>query len=303
MIRNALLLLALGICWGLNWPAVRLCLDELPPWTLRSAGFICATTLIFAILAALRLAPVIPRRHWWRIAVLGLLATVAYNMLTAFAQLSATTTRSAVLSYTMPVWAVIFAWIVLGEPFDVRRRIGLALGVAGLAALAVPLFRAGQLSWGLLFATGSGISWAAGNVFIKRFPIAATPLVIAAWQLALGSVMTTLGMLLIEGPPTRLPVLPITWAAFGYHVVFAQVAAVTLWFTILSRMPAGIASIGSLLVPGIGVVSATLILGERPTAFDWLGLALIVTASASVLLRTESREREEAAVIRRGSRP
>lgn len=289
MIRNALLVAALGVCWGLNWPAVRLCLVEMPPWTLRAAGFAAATVLIFGGLAAFRVSPAVPRRHWGRLLLVGLLATVAYNLLTAFAQLSASTTRSAVLSYTMPIWAVIFARIALGEPFDRRRLAGLGLGALGLVALGLPLARSGQLTIGLLYAVMSGVVWAAGSVALKRFPIDASALVITAWQLALGAAVSTLGMLALEGWPDSLPQLAITWTAFVYHVIFAQVVALWLWFTILERMPAGIAAIGSLLVPGVGVIGATLILGETPTAADWLGLALIVAASASVLVRPPDR--------------
>ena len=285
MIRNALLVGGLGVCWGLNWPAVRLCLAEMPPWTLRAAGFTAAAALAFPLLAALGMSAAVPRRHWGRLALVGVLTVVAYNLLTAFAQLSASTTRSAVLSYTMPVWAVLGARVVLGEVIDGRRLAGLGLGGAGLAALGLPLAESGQLTIGLLYAMLSGVVWAAGSVLLKRFPIEAAPLVIAAWQLALGAVVTVPGMLLLEGWPRSHPQLALTWGAFIYHVVFAQVVAMWLWFTILDRMPAGIASIGSLLVPGVGVIGATLILGEHPTGADWLGLLFIVAASATVLLR------------------
>lgn len=290
MIRNALLIAALGVCWGLNWPAVRLCLVEMRPWELRFAGFAAATALIFALLVARQESVRVPRRDWLRLLLVGTLSVVAYNLLTAFAQLSASTTRSAVLSYTMPIWAVVFARIVLGEPFDGRRLTGLGLGIAGLVALGLPLAGQGQLTIGLLYAVLSGVVWAAGSVALKRFPIEASPLVLSAWQLALGTVVTLVGVLAFEGWPAALPRLPLTWTAFGYHVVFAQVAAMWLWFTILASMPAGIASIGSLLVPGIGVLGATAIIGERPTVADWLGLVLIVAASASVLVRLPDRK-------------
>lgn len=285
MIRNAALVAALGLFWGLNWPAVRLCLVEMRPWTLRFAGFAVATVLIFGLVRVLGESVRVPRRHWLRLVAVGVLTVVAYNVFTAFAQVTASTTRSAVLSYAMPIWAVIGARIVLGEPIDGRRIVGLALGVAGLVALGLPLLRSGQLSVGLLYALASGMVWAAGSVLLKRFPIEASPLVLSAWQLALGAAVTFVGMIAVEGVPAALPRLPATWAAFSYHVVFAQVAAMWLWFTILGRMPAGIASIGSLLVPGIGVLGAMAFIGETPTAADWLGLVLIVAASGVVLLR------------------
>ena len=34
-----LLLVLLALAWGLSWPAVRIILDEVPPWTLRVLGY------------------------------------------------------------------------------------------------------------------------------------------------------------------------------------------------------------------------------------------------------------------------
>jgi len=285
MTRNALLIVGLGLSWGLNWPAVRLALVEIPPWTLRAVAFWLATALLFGVLGATGTSLRVPRAHWLRLIVVGLLSVAAYHILSAFAQLTATTSRAAVLAYTMPIWAVLFARIFLGEPFDARRRAGLALGAAGLVALGWPLLTTGQFSVGLLYALLSGIVWAAGSVCLKRWPIAASAPVITAWQLGLAAVTTTVGMLLTEGVPTHLPQLPATYGGLVYNVLIGQALSLTLWFTILEIMPAGIAAIGSLLVPAIGVIGATLILGEHPTVADWTGLVLIVAAAAAVLLR------------------
>jgi drug/metabolite transporter (DMT)-like permease len=53
------------------------------------------------------------------------------------------------------------------------------------------------------------------------------------------------------------------------------------------RLPATTASLGILATPVIGVVSAVIVLGERPTLADILGFALMLAASACVLLRPD----------------
>lgn len=289
MIRDILLVAALGISWGFNWPAVRLALVEIPPWTLRAVAFWLATTILVATLLATGRSLRVPREQWWRLALVGALSIAGYNIFSAFAQLTATTSRAAVLSYTMPIWAVVFARFVLGERFDRTRIIGLGLGIAGLVALGWPLLVSGQLSIGLLYAILSGVVWALGSVLLKRWPIGASAPVITAWQMAFAALVMTVGMLIVDGVPRSLPQLPLTYAGLGYNVLIGQALASTLWFTILGLMPAGTASIASLLVPGVGVIGATMILGERPTAADWLGLVLIVAASASVLLGRPAR--------------
>ena len=257
----AALVPVLGLLWGLNWVAVRICLTEIPPWTLRVTGFAIGVLALFGFIVLKRERLHVPRRHWWRVVVVGFLSITAYNLFSAFAQLSATTTRSAVLSYTMPIWAVIFARIVLGERVDLRRGLGLALGIAGLVSLGWPILAAGQFSIGLLYALMSGVFWAAGSVVLKRFPIDAGPLTIAWWQLLLALPVTIVGMLVFEGLPELRPLQTATIWAFIYHAILAQAVATAVWFTILEGLPTGVASIGSLLVPAVGVGGAMALLG------------------------------------------
>jgi drug/metabolite transporter (DMT)-like permease len=287
--RIAALVPVLGLLWGLNWVAVRICLTEIPPWTLRVSGFTIGTAALYGFIWLKGGRLHVPRAHWWRIVLVGALSITAYNLFSAFAQLSATTTRSAVLSYTMPIWAVILARIVLGERLDLRRGLGLALGVAGLVSLGWPIIAGGQFSVGLLYALLSGMCWAAGSVLLKRFPIDAGALTISWWQLVLALPVTIIGMLVFEGLPEVRAFQSATVWAFLYHAILAQAVATAVWFTILEGLPTGIASIGSLLVPAVGVLGATALLGERPTPGDLLGLAFIVTASAVVLVRLPQR--------------
>ena len=290
---TAALVPVLGLLWGLNWVAVRMCLAEIPPWTLRVSGFLIGALALLGFLLVRGESLVVPRRHWGRLVIVGLLSITVYNLFSAFAQLSATTTRSAVLSYTMPIWAVILARIVLGERLDKRRSIGLALGIAGLVSLGWPIIAAGQFSRGLLFALMSGVSWAAGSVVLKRYPIEASAMTIAWWQLVLALPVTIAGMLIFEGVPEIRPLRTETIWAFLYHAILAQAVATAIWFTILRGLPTGVASIGSLLVPAVGVLGATALLGEHPTTGDLLGLAFIVAASATVLVRLSPERRSQ----------
>jgi drug/metabolite transporter (DMT)-like permease len=285
------LVLLLGVLWGFNWPAVKISLGEIAPWTLRTVGMLFGGLMLagIALLRGRKLA--VPREHWLRLTVAGVLSIAAFNILLAFAQLSAVTSRAAIVTYTMPIWATILARVVLGEAFDRRRILGIVLAVAGLTALGLPLARAGQMQIGLLYALGGGISWAAGTVVTKRYPVAAPPLTIATWQLLIGAGFAAIGMLAFEGAPVPKPLAAETWAALLYHILLAQGLAYFLWFEVLARIAVGIASIGTLLVPPFGVLGAMIFLGDRPTTTDCIGLVLIVGAAASVLLPARAGRR------------
>lgn len=282
--RSLLLVPLLGLLWGFNWPAVKIALTEIAPWTLRAGGMSIAglTLVAMALISGQSLA--VPRRQWLRLAVAGFLSTAAFNVLLAFAQLATSTSRAAILTFTMPIWVALLARFVLGERLDRRRLVGIGLGAGGLACLGLPLMAGGGLSIGLLYALIASVSWALGTIVTKRWPVAAPPVSIAAWQLLLGGVVAGAGMLVFEGVPVPKPLEARTMAALAFHVLGAQAVAYTLWFTVIARLPAGIAAIGTLMVPAVGVLGSVALLGERPTPSDWLGLALVIAASGSILL-------------------
>jgi drug/metabolite transporter (DMT)-like permease len=175
---------ALGLMWGLNWPAARMALRDLSPWTFRSLALWAGAAVLLGI-AALRGRPLgIARpRDRLHLAIAGLLNLAGCTLFSSFGQLGTTTTRVAIIAYTMPVWVTFLARIVLGERLDAMRWVALTLGVAGLAVLVVP-FLGGRIPIGMWFALGAALSWAAGTVYVKWAPVRADPFVIAGWQAA-----------------------------------------------------------------------------------------------------------------------
>jgi drug/metabolite transporter (DMT)-like permease len=65
-----------------------------------------------------------------------------------------------------------------------------------------------------------------------------------------------------------------------------------LWFVVADRLSTTTASLGSLLVPVVGVIGSAIVIGERPSLFDMIGFACIFAAAASVLLQTDVRHDE-----------
>lgn len=279
----------LSLIWGFNWPAVKIALGEIGPWTMRAGGlaFGGACLAMIAVLSGQSLT--VRMSQWARLAAAGLLSVAAFNILLAFAQLSASTSRAAIVTYAMPVWTVLFARILLKEPLDRRRSMGLALGIAGLVAMAWPIVLAGDMSVGLLYALLAGISWALGTIVSKRFPIDAPPIATAFWQLAIGAACAAAGMAAFEGVALPRELQAVTLSAFLYQVLFAQALAYVLWFAALSRLPAGTATLGTLPVPAVGVFGAMLLLGETPTATDIAGLLLVSAAASTVLIPVSVR--------------
>jgi len=213
----------------------------------------------------------------------------------AFAQLATTTSRVAVLSYTMPIWAALLALPVLGERLDRTRVISLMLCAAGLSVLIYPLIGSSHLI-GVAIALVTAVAWAAGTVYLKWARVDADLLAIAAWQLVTACVVALVGALLVEGGIHLWPVQPLPLGALIFSALVGSAFAYLLWFEIVRRLPATTASLGVLSAPVIGAVASMLILGERPTLADFMGFALTLSAAACVVLAPNVRASETAPI-------
>ena len=96
------------------------------------------------------------------------------------------------------------------------------------------------------------------------------------WQMLFGSIPLILVAVLI-------PSQPIDWspafiAAMVYSVIPGNAIAWLLWFYALSRLPAGVAGLGTLAAPVIGVLAAQIQLGEEPRMLEAVGMVLIIGA-------------------------
>src|ERR1700720_123144 len=101
--------------WGFNWPVTKFLLSELPPLTLRgSTGVIGAGLLaVLAVMRGHRLK--VSPELWPRLMLAAALNVGAWMVLMGLALLWLPASEAALIAYTMPVWASMLAWFVLGE--------------------------------------------------------------------------------------------------------------------------------------------------------------------------------------------
>jgi drug/metabolite transporter (DMT)-like permease len=290
------MLVGVSLAWGLSWPAMKIALDEIPPFSMRTGTSGLATITLFALAflqhRRVRIPSTVARVH---LAVAGFLNVACFTLFSAFAQLATATSRVAVLTYTMPIWAALLAYPILRERLSRTRAMALLLCAAGLAVLVYPLLGSNDLL-GLALALATAVTWAAGTVYLKWARIDADPIAIAAWQLLVALVVTVACLLLVEGSPHWWPVRPRALLAMVFAGMAGSAFAYLLWFEIVRRLPATTASLGVLSAPVVGVFASMLVLGERPSLHDIIGFVLILAAAACVLLAPTARSAEAAPI-------
>jgi drug/metabolite transporter (DMT)-like permease len=172
--------------------------------------------------------------------------------------------ETALIAYTMPVWAAMLAWPVLGERPTVLRTIALLMAFAGLASILGGDGVSASVAKlpGIAMALTGAVAFALGTVLAKRFPLTLPPLTAAAWQIGLGCLPVVVIGLFAE--TTHLGVLDaFGWWLIVYMVLIQFCLAYVCWFAALARLPASVAAIGTMAVPVIGVAVSAVALHEQ----------------------------------------
>ncbi|MFO1327086.1 MAG: DMT family transporter [Rubrivivax sp.] len=281
--RTLLLLAVLTLVWGTNWPLFPLVLREVSVWTFRSVSMTGAALLLLAVARLRGQSLVIERRHWKAVALAALCNLVVWNLASALAAVLIPSGQAAVLGFTMPVWAALISWAVLGEQLSWRRWAAVALAGAGVALLARASWAAyAQAPLGLALGLLSAVSWAVGTLILKRAGIAAPATVLSGWQLLLASLPVTAGALVLAPASPQWPPLT-TIALIAYITIVPMGVGNVAWFSIVNLLPASLAGLSSILVPVVAMTAGAIAHGEPLGPVQLIAMGCCAAALALAL--------------------
>jgi drug/metabolite transporter (DMT)-like permease len=274
-----LALLATILIWAYSWIVMKQVLAHAGPFDFAALRYLFGALVLFAALLisrqSLRPPPLLPT------ILIGLCQTAAFQGLEQWALMDGGAGHVALLAYTMPFWAVLLAWLLLGDKPTPRHWVGLTLAALGLLCIIEPWHAMGSVLSTTLAIAG-GVAWAAGTVLSKRLFHRHAPSVLSftAWQMLIGGL--ALGVVALAVPQRAIDW---NWAFIGalaYSVVLASSLAWWLWSIVLQRLSTTVASVSSLGVPMVSVLLAWLILHEQPSAMEILGIVFVVLGLLAV---------------------
>ena len=276
-----------SVGWGLNFPIMKYLLSEWPPLSARGlSGMVGAAALaLVAVLQRERLS--IPRRMRLRLVLVSLLTISSWVAFMGLALLWLDAREAAVLAISVPVWVALLAWPVLGERLSAVRALALMVALGGIFILIggnsvdASIGKLPGLSIALLGAVCVGL----GTVLTKHFPLQMPPTSLAAWLIGIGCLPVAIAGLVFEQPhPGALSAAG--WASMVYMTLIQFCLCYVCWFAALERLPAATASIGTLLVPVVGVLSAAAMLHE-PFGLRELIALIVALGGVALALRAQ----------------
>jgi drug/metabolite transporter (DMT)-like permease len=283
--RAGLILLGLlSLGWGFNWPIMKVVITEIPRWIFRGDSILLASVGLFGVAWFSGHSLRVPAGRWPQLLGMASCNIVGWNMFAIYGVSLLPSGRAAILGYTMPLWSALLSVWFLNEPLTRRRMIGLVLGMGGMALLIGAEFEnLGKAPVGVILMLIAAVFWAGGLVIYKRNPLPMPITALTAWQALLGGIPIALAGHALETVEwSRVSFWPMF--GFWYNVFIGLLFCYWAWNKLVQMVPAAVSSLGSLIIPVVGVFSGMVFLGETPRWQDFAALVLVLTSIATVLL-------------------
>jgi len=277
-IRAALRLVAVMVLWASCFPLITIGLDLAPHLAFAALRAALAGACLIALGSLCQRPVPVASRSWILIAVVGLGATGLGFLGMFHAAEFVSPGLATVIANVQPIIAAVLGYIFLGERLTAIGKIGLVIGLAGIAVIAWPTIASAHVqgySLGIAYVVLAATGVSVGNVAIKRLTGQVDPIMAMGFQLLIGAVPLALLSVLTED------ISMVTWSTdFAFVLVALALGsslAFWLWFEVLERVDLNRANAFTFLVPIIGLMIGATFFGERLEVVQIVGVSLVLT--------------------------
>jgi len=272
--RDWLSALVVIVVWGLNFVVMKWGLATLSPLLLCALRFVAASLPFVWFVRRPQALP------WWLLAAYGLVQGVGqFGLLFTGMKLGMPAGMASVVLQVQAFITMLLAAAFMGEKPQRWQWWGLVCAIAGLALIGAAHgdSPAEMTLAGFLITVGAAAMWASSNLLTRKAAQygAYTPVGFIVWT-SLFPIVPLLALSVgLDGvDAVALQLQGIGWRELGviaYLALLSTLLGYGLWTQLLQRYAASTVAPLSLLVPVIGLLSALLLLGERPTMWQWVG--------------------------------
>ncbi len=289
-------LFLLAAIWGWSFLLIKVAVGGMPPAAVAFTRVTLGMLVLLVVVRATGLRLPAGREAWRHFAVVGLMGSALPFTLLAWGEQRISSALGAVLNAATPLFAALLVAVFLGQRLRRSQSLGLLLGFVGVGVAAG--LGAGDLSGASLAgeaaAVGAGACYAVGIVYAKRHLSELSPLVAAAGQLVMATVLA-LPFAVASTAREGLDLTPRRLLAVCLLGILGTGLAYVLFYRVIADLGPTMAAAVTYLVPVMAVTVGLLFLHEPFHLRLVAGGALIV--GGIVLLNGQGvrpRERVEA---------
>ncbi len=278
------LLAFLSFLWGGSFFSSKIAVVAITPMTLVAIRVGLAAAALHVVLWARGERMPLDRQSLIDFAGMGISNNVVPFALIFYGAQSIPSGLIAILNASTPVSTVLIAHLFTRDDrLTPLRTLGVILGLVGVTVVIGPgvLGQAGDHILAELAILGASLSYGISALWSRRFR-GRPPLVSAAGQLTLSTVMTVPLALMFDHPWTlQAPSMTIIWSVL-FLALMATSLAYVVFFEIITIAGASNATLVTFLVPVSAIVLGTLFLGEHLELRHYAGMALLIIGLSAI---------------------
>lgn len=277
--RIIIALVAVYLSWSTTYLAIRIALQDLPPFFLMGSRFFVVGLCLYGYLR-FKGEPNPSPLEWWWSAVIGTFLMLGGSACVAYAEQWVESGLAALVIATTPLWTVLFAGIWKHRP-AVLEWAGLLVGLAGVTVLN---FEGGLRASpaGALFLILAAMSWAFGSAWSQRVRLPKGMMSGATEMIAGGAAVLLVGFLSGE----RIAAAP-SWRSLGavmYLGIFGSLIGFTAYLYLLGKVRPSLATSYAYVNPVLAVLLGMWLLGERVSVIGVIAMLIILAGVVLVML-------------------
>lgn len=268
-------LIALGviIAWGVNFLFMKFALYDVSPMVLGMLRF------VFLLLPAIFFLsrPAVPWR--WLIAYGLTISFGQFAFMFLALSMGVPTGLSALVHQSQAFFTVLLALFIFQESIMKHQLLAMLIAVMGLVLIGVGQYQGELSSVGLMVVLMGSLSWAAGNLIVKKIG-AVNPLSLVVWGNLSALAAFTLGSLWLYGADGMVEQIAdlkgLGWLGVMYLAYVASLLGYGGWGYLLSRHPSSQVTPLALFVPVVALFAGMIVLSEWLSVWHWLGVVLVM---------------------------
>ncbi len=284
--KDLLMILIVTLSWGMNYPIMKFVVTHFPPVSFRALTFVLGCLSLGAYVWHTRESLYVPPQERWLTFKLSLGNMVLWHLGLVLGLTLLKSGRTAIIGYTMPVWALLASVIFYKAQFTWRTSLGVVLSLSATYFLAKEEMAhfAGQ-PLGLAMTLSAAIAWGTGNAMIKHSKLSISSISLTFWMLCSGMLIFSLISVMFEREAWRWPHW-VEWLAILYGGVVTFAISYVAWFRVARKLTPVSSGLSIMLVPVVGLMGGAWMLGESIAQSDLYALGLILAAMTVVLMPT-----------------
>jgi drug/metabolite transporter (DMT)-like permease len=279
-------LLLMVIIWGANFSAIKYALREFSPVIFNAFRLLLAALVFLVAIAITRPRAGwsqnprerrLSRDEWIRIAALGVIGHLWYQLLFLAGLARTTASNGALIFGATPIAVAILSSLTGHERVRRAHWVGAALSFVGIYAIfgAGATLSGGTIAGDALVFCGM-LCWSIYSVVSQPLLERHSPLVVTGYSLAIGAALYLLVALPSMGTTNWEAISTTSWVLMALSSLLALAFAYIVWYTAVQRIGSARTAIYSNLTPIVAMIVAAVWLDEAIGARQMLGAATIL---------------------------